>query len=304
MSTTQVIEWLEIFKKDWIRINKEDLIDLEYIGEDIQFKLKHIKFKFSDIDFFWYRRGFFNVNLKYSEIIEYRAYQREEYNSLLQYLYYKLQKIPHLDSIKNLSVNKLIISNVARELHLTTPKDYFFSNRKPLDLFFKENEGSFISKSVSGIPTINFEKFSISNYTTKINIDDIEAETFFPSLVQNYIDKKFELRIFYLKGTCYSMAIFSQNDQQTKIDFRHYNDSNPNRRVPYKLPVEIEIKIDKLMKALDFDSGSIDMIVSSDNEYVFLEVNPTGQFGMTSFPCNYNIEKKIAEYLSYGTRRD
>jgi hypothetical protein len=30
---------------------------------------------------------------------------------------------------------------------------------------------------------------------------------------------------------------------------------------------------------------------------VFLEVNPTGQYGMVSDPCNYYLDKKIAEYL-------
>jgi D-alanine-D-alanine ligase-like ATP-grasp enzyme len=51
------------------------------------------------------------------------------------------------------------------------------------------------------------------------------------------------------------------------------------------------------MNKLDLNCGSIDMIVTPKNEYVFLEVNPVGQFGMVSYPCNYNLEKKIAEYL-------
>lgn len=100
-----------------------------------------------------------------------------------------------------------------------------------------------------------------------------------------------------MKGKFYSMAIFSQNDNQTSVDFRNYNYNKPNRKVPFQLPMEIEKKLDILMKKLDFNSGSIDMIVTVENEYVFLEVNPLGQFSMTSFPCNYNVEKIIAEYL-------
>jgi hypothetical protein len=37
--------------------------------------------------------------------------------------------------------------------------------------------------------------------------------------------------------------------------------------------------------------------MTKKGEYVFLEVNPIGQFGMVSAPCNYNLEKKIAQYL-------
>lgn len=39
------------------------------------------------------------------------------------------------------------------------------------------------------------------------------------------------------------------------------------------------------------------MIYNNDNDFVFLEINPVGQFGMTSNPCNYNLDKIIAEKL-------
>ncbi len=93
------------------------------------------------------------------------------------------------------------------------------------------------------------------------------------------------------------MGIFSQNNSKTKEDFRNYDQNLPNRNVPIKLPLDIEGKLKKLMKKLNLNSGSIDLIYTIDNKYVFLEVNPVGQFGMVSFPCNYNLEKKIAEFL-------
>ena len=57
------------------------------------------------------------------------------------------------------------------------------------------------------------------------------------------------------------------------------------------------------MKYVNLNTGSIDMIVTKENEYIFLEVNPVGQFGMVSQPCNYYLEKKITEYLmKYETK--
>jgi glutathione synthase/RimK-type ligase-like ATP-grasp enzyme len=94
------------------------------------------------------------------------------------------------------------------------------------------------------------------------------------------------------------MAILSQNDEQTKIDFRHYNAQKPNRNVPYLLPEEISIKIDRLMKKLRLKTGSVDMIVTGADEFFFLEVNPVGQFLNVSHTCNYNLEKKVAAYLA------
>lgn len=89
----------------------------------------------------------------------------------------------------------------------------------------------------------------------------------------------------------YTMAIFSQLDPDSTLDFREVdvNGAHPNRMAPYKLPRIVRLKIDKLMKKLKLESGSIDMIVTPDNEYYFLEVNPVGQFNFVSELCNYYI---------------
>ncbi|MGH2666108.1 grasp-with-spasm system ATP-grasp peptide maturase [Flavobacterium sp.] len=299
LSTTQVIEWLDILDKKWIRINQEDKIEIEFCGNEIVFKLNTIEFKFSDIRSFWYRRGFLNLKTDSTGIDPFDEFQNMELNILMQYVYYKFNKIHHLSSIKNANVNKLIVTSMARDCNIETPDDYIFSNRINLETVSSNYKNAFITKSMSGDSIREFENFIVFNYTTEVKPDWKIPESFSPSLIQNHIAKKYELRIFYLAGDFYTMAIFSQNDNQTSVDFRNYNDTKPNRRVPFKLPLAIEQKLDTLMKNLDLNSGSIDMIVTPDDNYVFLEVNPVGQFGMTSFPCNYNIEKKIAEYLSY-----
>lgn len=102
----------------------------------------------------------------------------------------------------------------------------------------------------------------------------------------NFFEKKF-----------YSMVIFSQNNEKTKVDFRNYDREKPNKVGPYKLPKNIESKLIKLMETIGLNTGSIDLVKGLDGDYYFLEVNPSGQFGMTSFPCNYNLHKKVANYL-------
>ena len=113
-------------------------------------------------------------------------------------------------------------------------------------------------------------------------------------MFQRMIEKEFELRIFFLNNTFYASAIFSQIDNQTKTDFRNYNDCKPNRTPPYKLPVKIQNKLSILMSKLTLNSGSIDLIVTPLGKYVFLEVNPIGQFAQVSIPCNYYLEKIMA----------
>ena len=143
-------------------------------------------------------------------------------------------------------------------------------------------------------------------YTERIGmgvLEDLPA-VFGLSFCQTEIEKLFDIRVFYLAGHCYSMAILSQELETTSVDFRKYNFDNPNRSVPYVLPQEICLKIIMLMNELELVSASVDLILNKQREYIFLEVNPVGQFGMVEFPCNYGLNELIARYLIYGNENE
>lgn len=136
-------------------------------------------------------------------------------------------------------------------------------------------------------------------YTTLIEEEHLHKipNCFLPSMIQKAIPKQFEVRVFFLMGECYSMAIMSQDDKDTKTDYRKYNFGNPNRFLPFQLPEDIKKKVVDLMARLSLNTGSIDFILTPENEYVFLEVNPTGQFGMVDYSCNYGLHEKVANLL-------
>ena len=131
-----------------------------------------------------------------------------------------------------------------------------------------------------------------------VDFNSFNDINFSQSLFQQYIPKKYEIRSFYLKGQFRSMAIFSQQNEKTKLDFRNYDQERPNRNVPYNLPKSLEQKLHKLMLKLDINCGSMDIIVTPDDQYYFLEVNPFGQFQWLSKGCNYFLERMIAKNLS------
>jgi len=161
----------------------------------------------------------------------------------------------------------------------------------------KEKE-NLIYKAVGEGISFFASEFKILEYTSLINETKYIPETFFPSLIQNNIEKKYDLRIFYLNRKFYASAIISQNDNQTTIDFRKYNMEKSNRIIPFKLPDYIEMQLVKLMDLLNYKSGSIDMIYTKEKEYIFLGINPVGQFAQVSEPCNYYLERKVAEYFN------
>ncbi|WP_396148910.1 grasp-with-spasm system ATP-grasp peptide maturase [Flavobacterium sp.] len=298
ISTNIVQDWLNFLNKEYFRIDEEEELYIEFSLTDIIFRINSNNVSINDINSVWYRRG--NLTFKNFEFTDHTSFDiliKDEVVKLNEYIHYKLMKKKCLNSFQNFDVNKLIVNDIARSLGIATPNDYLVSNSKQLHRFLKQSKSLFITKTISGNCIQKFQKYSLFNYTTVLDNKSTYPDFFFPSLVQNYVPKKYELRIFFLENEFYSMAIFTEKNSKSKIDYRNNDFNLPNIEVPYDLPSYIQDKLKVLMKKIQLNSGSIDMIVTPENEYVFLEVNPVGQFGMVSYPCNYNIEKKIAEFL-------
>ena len=156
-----------------------------------------------------------------------------------------------------------------------------------------------LTKSISDSFSFSYKNKQYFHLTESLNREDIieKDNTFFPSLFQNEIPKLCEIRSFYIDKKFYSMAIFSQLEKQTRIDFRNYNYLKEQRIALFELPENIKEKLKQLMISLKLDTGSIDLIYTKNNDFIFLEVNPVGIFDMISRPCNYYLEKIISEYL-------
>lgn len=166
-----------------------------------------------------------------------------------------------------------------------------------------------MAKPVSDITMLSDRDYNsmLMLYVGKISMKEIiqeENERFPFTLFQVYIDKEFEVRSFFLDGNFYSIAIFSQNDSQTRIDFRNYNRKKPNRTIPFNLPEDIKKRLLCFLKKAKLRMGSFDLIKSTKGQYYFLEINPVGQFGMVSFPGNFYLEKRLAKYLIYEDQRN
>jgi glutathione synthase/RimK-type ligase-like ATP-grasp enzyme len=71
------------------------------------------------------------------------------------------------------------------------------------------------------------------------------------------------------------------------------------RIVPFQLPLNIMNKLENVFKKFNLNYGSADLMYC-DNEYYFLEINPTGQVSFINNACNYNLENKVAQILKNG----
>jgi ATP-GRASP peptide maturase of grasp-with-spasm system len=314
-NTELVMDWLSSFHASYHILTGDELFDTtqmqfslnpeaqELFIQDKQGILNH-----KEIGIIWCRRLIskeafdFYEHLNCSPESKYALmnYLTKEFHLFYSVLSLSFNDLPWLNRPEMSNLNKIQVLIIAKKCGLEIPSTIVTNT-----INLHHSSQQYITKSLTDCATIKEGdgKFysMLSSLVDNKNIHK-EGELIFPSLLQNYIEKDFEIRTFYLDGKCKSIAIFSQSDKQTQVDFRNYNDERPNRYVPYQLPNEMEKKLKRLMKALRLESGSIDIIKTKNDRYIFLEVNPVGQYGWVSFYGNYNIEKDIADYLIKNDR--
>ncbi len=308
-STCEVIDWLDSYQTHFFRINDGEIHKLPtsiQLGNDhisLGLEKNNTSINEEDITAVWFRKtktqeppnlnGIEDLQIK-RDIENHTLHELEAYN----FAFYHLLEKKWLNHPSKKEINKPYQLHTAQKLGFKVPPTLVTNDKNKL-LDFKKTHPNLIVKAVFRSRGFVIDKVFYAGFTAVLTTEIIDSlpSSFFPMLVQEKIDKEYEIRTFYIDGECHSMAIFSQLDQQTALDYRRYNRTNPNRTVPYSLPKQITERIQKLMAILELNSGSLDFIRAKDGNYYFLEVNPNGQFGMVSKPCNYYLEKKIAAWL-------
>lgn len=312
-SADMVCQWLYHWDYDFLRFNEDKSVNpvvkvsFENGENTTTLRVHGEEFLLTGIPKTWFRRGFVkcmslgnvpNLQSKTNKSIE--RHLENEGKTLEEFLYFILGQSQGINHPNCYNYNKLIALFEAQKIGFHIPPTLLSVNAQYLKQFV-EKQGACISKSIQDLMGIAVnDLYAYTGKTVRVNADDIHPQGHWYSLFQREITKKYEIRVFYFLRKIYAMAIFSQLDKDSILDFREVdvNGSHPNRMVPFVLPNHITQKVRKLMKMLKLESGSLDFIVTPDNEYYFLEVNPVGQFNFVSEICNYHIEKHIAKTLS------
>ena len=313
-STFEVMKWLNhLGEFDVLRINSNEsnAITFNVRNSDFCLCVNGSSVALSDIGAVWYRKGFNWLGGQFAQVdIDGRSrlttylnnVARKENNKLSEYLHYLIeQTVPVLGSAFKSDLNKLTTLNLARTVGLKTPECHVVNERQ-LAARLLEDGHQYIAKAMSdGIYLFDSEKDrkGYFTYTESLDADSLAGypERIPPSFLQSKIKKNYEVRVFYLDGRFFSWAIISQSSAQTSTDYRKYDLQKPNRVVPYSLPEHLEQKLLDLFRKIGLNTGSVDLMVDSENEHYFLEINPVGQFGALSKMTNYQLELEIARWL-------
>lgn len=318
LSTNEVMDWLADIGQSCVRVHRNDtmhVVACSLVNGKPAYRLRIERehggaqvLSSNDINAYWYRRGIWNLRAPELEPLtneqateKVQKVLEREYATAQGFIRHLVETRPGFGSPNHLETNKLTNLAIAAECGMRVPDSHLIHTKAQLVKLLTQYGGQVLVKGMHQLAmylTLNGQKLHhVSGIITDEMLDSV-PETFPLSLAQEYIPKRQDIRIFYLDGRIWSAAIFSQNDAQTTIDFRNYNYDRPNRTVPFQLPAAQETMLHAFMKRVGMRSGSIDIVYARNKEFVFLEVNPVGQFGMISHPCNFHLERAVAHYLS------
>lgn len=194
--------------------------------------------------------------------------------------------------------NKVLQLKAAKICGLETPKTLVTSVYDAVKTFWKKHDKN-IAYKPQKTALFQYNGQELVTYTRKLSdeaLENIAAIEVTPGMYQEYIEKKIELRVTVVGCEIFCCAMETQFVAQTKIDYRKYDFENV-KHYSFNLPVEIEKKILELLSYFKLSFASIDLILTPDNRYVFLDLNPNGQWLWTEKLADINISESIAHFL-------
>lgn len=112
--------------------------------------------------------------------------------------------------------------------------------------------------------------------TLLTSLDTVDSVRAVPCQFQEYIPKRSEFRVTVIGNDLFTAEILSQEHPETVVDCRRFDIPVTYREA--KLPDEIAERCLRLTHSYGLNFGAIDLVHTPDGRYVFLEINPNGQF--------------------------
>jgi len=192
--------------------------------------------------------------------------------------------------------NKLLQLKTAQQIGFNIPKTLITNSKDELLNFYLENKEDIIIKPLyqTKIQSGESDEFIFTNPIPKNIIDEIDHFDLTPCIFQQNIAKEYEIRATLVGEQVFSSAVYSQEDYETKADWR----KKKLKFVKTTLPEEIERLCIQILKQLNLEFGAIDLIKTPQGEYVFLEINPNGQWVWIENQTGQKISESIIDFLT------
>ena len=254
----------------------------------------------SEVSAVWYRRIAIGGRIPTTMEPQLRNASVQESRTTIQGMIASLKAF-HLDLLPSIrhAENKQLQLQVARELGLDTPRTLITNNPQAVREFAQQCESGLIAKMLSSFAIYEQEqeKVVFTNPVALEELDNLDGLRFCPMTFQENIPKALELRTTIVGKRVFTASIDSQRSEPARYDWRRQGVAFLKDWKPYTLPQDIEEKLLELMAHFGLTYGALDLILTPDGRYIFLEVNPVGEFFWLELCPGLPISKAIADIL-------
>jgi glutathione synthase/RimK-type ligase-like ATP-grasp enzyme len=164
---------------------------------------------------------------------------------------------------------------LAREVGLDIPKTIVTDGAAHVLSFFDDDE-AMIYKPVTWLATLQGEVLFTNRIGRAAVAAAADAISRAPGIYQAEIPKACEYRVTIVDDTVFAVRIYSQDRADTVVDWRRNHFALKYERVT--LPAAVEQALFEIMRRCRLRFGAFDLIERPTGEFVFLEVNPAGNW--------------------------
>ena len=194
--------------------------------------------------------------------------------------------------------NKQRQLRLAERAGLRVPRTLVTNDPAAARQFFAETGGQMVAKLLRPL-TVSMDAVASFVYTNRVREEDLagaDALRHCPMVFQELIPKACELRIAFVAGETFAGALDASGTSRGQTDWRRVAPEEC-RWQKTQLPTEVASGLQALMSELGLVFGAVDLIYTPAGEYVFLEVNPGGEWGMLERDLGLPISEAIAKAL-------
>lgn len=190
---------------------------------------------------------------------------------------------------------------IAQEMGFHIPNTCVTTDENLIKRFFEDNQRDVIVKAVKHgfIYDGCNAKVAATQLLDIDNINSLNQYAKLPMIFQKRIHKACDIRVTVVGKKVFATAIHSQNHKETEVDWRladHYNIKLQHNSIT--LPNDISELCKTITSHFNLKYAAIDLVLSKEKEYYFLELNPNGQWAWIEQLTEHLIRDAIIEELT------
>jgi glutathione synthase/RimK-type ligase-like ATP-grasp enzyme len=194
------------------------------------------------------------------------------------------------------------IEQLSRALRfgLAVPNTLVTQDRQSLQQFWERCKGNVILKPLaSGYISRQSQEEDTLIYTNYLSESDIEnpALSACPTLFQQAIQKTIDVRVTIVDSHVHAVSLVSPESESPTLDIRRDNMEGV-KYAPIPIPDSVTKPLLSYLRSYNLRFAAVDFVLDSAGQWIFLEVNPNGQWAWLDLVGASDIAKLFIEVLS------